>query len=83
MRAATIVAQPSFFAPLQHHAAKIAAAAKELLHFEPIPVISPNLTTFSVVSLHREVVPGQKKDCLNLSGSPWFQFRIGISSFLL
>ena len=61
MRAATIVAQPSFFAPLQHHAAKIAAAAKELLHFEPIPVISPNLTTFSVVSLPREVALGRKK----------------------
>ena len=61
MRAATIVAQPSFFAPLQHHAAKIAAAAKELLHFEPIPVISPNLTTFSVVSLHRKCFDGAKK----------------------
>lgn len=68
MRAATIVAQPSFFAPLQHHAAKIAAAAKELLHFEPIPVISPNLTTFSVVSLHREVALGRKKRLPKLVG---------------
>ena len=68
MRAATIVAQPSFFAPLQHHAAKIAAAAKELLHFEPIPVISPNLTTFSVVSLHRKCFNGAKKRLPELVG---------------
>ena len=68
MRAATIVAQPSFFAPLQHHAAKIAAAAKELLHFEPIPVISPNLTTFLVVSLHRKCFDGAKKRLPKLVG---------------
>ena len=62
MRAATIVAQPSFFAPLQHHAAKIAAAAKEQLGFDidkkkmKLDDAIKALGTYEVpVKLHREV----------------------------